>query len=313
MLLSFVMVAAGLVLLGFGGEFLVRGALVIARKLGVSPLLAGVVVVGFGTSAPELLVSVIAALSGKPDIAIGNVVGSNIANLFLILGISGLLTPMACSDRAVRRDAWVCVLSGFLLLGLGWYGIVSRPAGVMMVLFLVLYLLVSTRADRNLEKEKTGAEDVKTYDNWPLWLAAIVSGISVVMLAIGADLLVEGAISIARTLGVSDAVIGLTLVAVGTSLPELAATVVAAARRQADVIIGSIFGSTLFNTFNILGLTALVAPLPISERMASLDIPVSIVAMVIVAVVVQLSQHITVRHGVVLVSMYALYIGWLFT
>jgi cation:H+ antiporter len=307
------MVAAGLALLSVGGDFLVRGALVIAKKLRVSPLLAGAVVVGFGTSAPELLVSVIAALSDKPDIAIGNVVGSNIANLLLILGIAGLLAPMACSDAAIRRDAWICVISGFVLLGLGWYGMVSRFAGIALVMFLVFYLLTSARIDRNSEKEKTDTEKVKAFDSWPLWLAAIVSGISVVMLAVGADLLVEGAIIIARSLGISDAVIGLTLVAVGTSLPELAATVMAAARRQADVIIGSIFGSTLFNIYNILGLTALVTPLAISERMASLDIPVSIAAMFIVAVLVQMAQKITARHGVVLVSIYALYFGWLFT
>jgi cation:H+ antiporter len=306
------MVAAGLALLAFGGDFLVRGALVIAKKLGVSPLLAGVVVVGFGTSAPELLVSVIAALSGKPDIAIGNVVGSNIANLLLILGIAGLLAPMACSDKAVRRDAWICVLSGFLLLGLGWYGMVSRLAGAALVIFLIVYLLASTHVDRDAEKGKRGTEKVKAFDSWPLWLGAVVSAISVVLLAAGAELLVEGAIIIARSQGISDAVIGLTLVAVGTSLPELAAAVMAAVRRQTDVIIGSIFGSTLFNTYNILGLTALVAPLPISGRMVSLDIPVSIGAMIIVAVLVQMAQHIRIRHGVVLVSIYALYFGWLF-
>jgi cation:H+ antiporter len=298
---------AGLVLLFFGGEFLVRGAVSLANRLGLSPLVIGLTVVGFGTSAPELLVSVDAALRGSPDIAVGNVVGSNIANVLLILGLSALVWPIAAGQAGLRRDMGVMVAATVLLLGLAQTGVITRLSGMAMVVLLAIYLFIVTRAGR--KEEFDGEETATRMAGWKE-AAAIIGGLAALML--GADLLVGAATNIARSFGVSEAVIGLTIVAVGTSLPELATSLVAALRRHSDVAIGNVVGSNIFNILGILGVASIVTPLPVAQRIAEFDVPLALgVALLLAGIAIALRSIGRIAGGAFLAA-YLLYVIWLF-
>ncbi len=325
MLGPFMMVAAGLFLLAIGGDVLVRGALSLARQLNISPLLTGVLVVGFGTSAPELLVSVDAALRGHPDIAVGNVVGSNMANILLILGMSALIAPLSCMAKDIKRDVFAALLASFVLFGFAVYGVIQPLGGVLLIAVMLAYIFYTYRDEidhqpSSIDRDRDNSvADISSGPSLTdsasggkaIGLAVLTVIMSAAGLAIGAELLVAGATDIARTMGVSDAVIGLSLVAIGTSLPELAAAITAAARRETDVIIGNVLGSTLFNIFIILGITSLVAPLPIAPRLVMVDIPVSITAILFAGLMMWASTHLTKRHGLVLLALYIAYLSWL--
>ena len=310
MMISFIMVIAGLFLLTFGGDFLVRSALAMATRLNVSPFLAGVVVVGFGTSAPELFVSINAVLGDRSEIALGNVVGSNIANVLFIIGASAIFAPIACVDKAIRRDALACLGASFILLVLAHYGMITRFAGVALVLILIIYLWVVALADR--QKDNKPSQDNGNADQWGFRKSSSIALLSAATLVFGAEFLVEGASAIARSFGVSDRIIGLTLVAVGTSLPELAAAVVAASKRQPDLIIGNVFGSTLFNIFGILGITAIIVPLPFSPEMTSIDIPISIGAILFLTLIIYMSKFLHKIAGFSFTALYIAYVTILF-
>lgn len=263
--MTYFLFALGLVGLFFGGEFLVRGASSIARRFGISPLVIGLTIVGFGTSAPELLVSVNAALAGQPAIAVGNVLGSNIANILLILGVSAVIAPLVIPARRLARDL------AFMLLATGsvWVmlldGMVSRLEGSVLVTGLAVFLYMAF-ASGSVPQEDDPLET-------SIGKAALMTAGGLLALVIGAHFLVESASTIARAFGISEAVIGLTIVAVGTSLPELATSVIAAFRRQTEIAVGNVVGSNIFNLFGILGVTALVTPIPVDARFAGLDMP----------------------------------------
>jgi len=255
----------GLALLLGGGEALVRGSVAVAMRLGVSPLLIGLTLVGFGTSTPELVASLKAALMGSPGIAVGNIVGSNIANILLILGISALILPMATSPQAFRRDGVVLFVPAALLVAVVLVGYLGRPAGALFVAALAAYTLYTFFTERRTHGANARVHEAEAAEVAPRNLALVpaiaftVGGIAGVV--IGAGFLVEAAIVIASTAGLSETVIGLTLVAVGTSLPELVTSVMAAIRRHGDVAFGNIVGSNIFNILGIGGVTALVAPI----------------------------------------------------
>lgn len=275
MVWDIVFLVAGLVLLFFGGEGLVRGSVSLADRFGISKIVVGMVIVGFGTSAPELLVSLQAALSGSPDIAIGNVVGSNIANVLLIVGLAALIAPVSNNDLSIRRDGIVMVAVSLVLLPLLFIGRIGLASGVFLLTLLILYLattyiLESRRRASVFVEEASELKDIAFSP--ALAIVAVVSGL--VMLVFGARLMVEGATGIARLLGISEAVIGLTVVAVGTSLPELATAIVAAIRKHSDVVLANVIGSNIFNILCILGLTAVVSPIPVTPRFAAFDGPV---------------------------------------
>lgn len=261
------MFVIGLVILVAGGELLVRGASAIARAFHLSPLLIGLTIVGFGTSAPELIVSVQAALAGQPGIAIGNVLGSNIGNILLILGISALIAPLIIPGRKLWRDL------GFMLLATAtiWWmlldGQVSRTDGLVLLAGLAAFLVVAVLAGSGHPPEP-GHETFGP--NWRPWA---MTGAGLVLLVIGARFLVDSATTIARDFGIPEAVIGLTIVAIGTSLPELATSVIAAFRKHTEISVGNIVGSNIFNLFGILGVTALIAPIPAEARFAAIDMP----------------------------------------
>lgn len=276
----YALVAGGFVLLFAGGEFLVRGAVVIARRLGVSSLLIGLTVVAFGTSAPELLVSLKAALAGNPEISVGNVVGSNTANVLLILGFSALIKPVKVDRADIRPDAWVMMTSSAALVVLGLTGVIERWQGALLFGALIIYVVVSYRRELKQGTTETDwrAEEAREFDDLPKTTGPVAAfalvAVGVVALVVGADWLVAGAMEIGEELGVPTAVLGLTVVAIGTSLPELATSVVAAIRGHSDVAVGNVVGSNIFNVLSILGLTAMVTPVAIGGTFPLVDIPV---------------------------------------
>ncbi len=320
--MDFLFVVAGLVLLFIGGEGLVRGSVSISKRLGISAILIGVVVVGFGTSAPELLVSIKASLNNQPDIALGNVVGSNIANVLLILGIAAVLTPVICKDKAILRDAFAVFGASAALLGLSYMTIIPSLVGALMVLSLVGYLFYSYKSERK-DKARMAAgaggtvhehEAQEFDDGGQLGIGAsiLMSIVGIAMLVLGADLLVRGASSLAREIGISEAVIGLSLVAIGTSLPELATAISAALKKNSDVIIGNILGSNLFNILSILGITALIKPVPITGQIAVFDIPLTLgISVVMLAMIFFFKKFGRVSGGVFLLA-YGCYMAWLY-
>lgn len=321
MLLS---IAIGLALLVAGGEALVRGAVALASRLGVSPLLIGLTVVGFGTSTPELVTSLQAAFSGSPGIAVGNVVGSNIANILLILGIGALLMPLAVGRGAFRRDGTVLVLSTLAAAAIVLTGALGRPAGLVLVAGLAGYLMwaylaerqpgpvaVSSTGGATIGVEPIDSAGVPEVPAMPLARALIYALGGIAVTVLGARLLVGGASELAGSLGVSDAVIGLTVVAVGTSLPELVTAIVASIRRQPDVAFGNVVGSNIYNVLGILGITALVHPIPVPDRIADLDVWVMLGATGALLAVAISGWRITRVEGGALLAAYVAYTGWL--
>lgn len=270
--LEYLFVLLGLVGLFLGGEGLVRGAVSIAQRLAISPLVIGLTVVGFGTSTPELLVSVQAALAEVPDLAIGNIIGSNIANALLIGGITALIWPIAIKRGAYGRDAAVGLAAVAALVPFFWLGEVGRLAGGGLLLCLIAYLIFTLRHS----SPEADLDAADTTPAKPIWQSALWVVGGLIALMVGARLLVDGAVIIARDFGASEAFIGLTVVAIGTSLPELATSVIAALRRQSDIALGNILGSGIFNVLGILGITAIVHPIPVATRFFAFDLPILI-------------------------------------
>ncbi len=266
--MTYLLFLIGLVLLFFGGEYLVRGASAIARHFRLSPMVIGLTIVGFGTSAPELLVSVQAALAGQPAIAIGNVLGSNIANILLILGLSAAIAALIIPARKLWRDLGFMLAATAAIWVMLLDGNVTRLEGVILVAGLLVFLAVAF-----LTGEQHHVEEAEAAQDMPLWKSWALTGGGLVALVIGARFLVDSASSIARDYGISEAVIGLTVVAVGTSLPELATSVIAAIRRQTEIAVGNVVGSNIFNIFGILGVTALITPIPAEARFSAIDMP----------------------------------------
>lgn len=310
--MDYLLVAAGLGLLLFGGELLVRGAVCLARRLGVAPLIIGLTIVAYGTSAPELLVSLEAALAGVPDIAIGNVVGSNIANILLIVGCTALIYPIACSWGSIRQSGPILLAATVALVGIGIYGAVTAWAAVPMLLALVAMTVAGYRTERRKARAPDHVpEEVEGFEDGPQTLPrivlALVFGLGGVIL--GSHLLITGAIGLARAFGVSDATIGLTLVALGTSLPELATGVVAAYRRQSQVALGNVVGSNLFNILGIMGVVPLVRSLPVPAAMVTFDLWVMLGATVVFLLLVALRPRIGRIAGGLFLMGYGAYIA----
>ncbi|MEO9788258.1 MAG: calcium/sodium antiporter [Aurantimonas coralicida] len=304
---------AGAVLLFGGGEFLVRGSVAIATRYGISKLVVGLVIVGFGTSAPELLVSVQAALSGSPDISVGNVVGSNIANVLLIVGAAGLIAPVVNSDPAIRRDLIMMVAASLIAVALFLTGSIGRLAGAGLLAALAVYLFTTYALEQKRRRLAKGSDrDDADRDDDEEGLALlpallrVVAGI--VMLVVGARLMVTGAVGIARDFGVSEAVIGVTVVAIGTSLPELATALIAGWKRQSQVVLANVVGSNIFNILSILGATAVIAPIAVSGRFAIWDGP--IMAAIAVAMLVYLFAFRTIGRPMAAVMLVA-YAGYI--
>ncbi|MDH1557399.1 calcium/sodium antiporter [Pseudomonas chengduensis] len=282
-LMTFVYLIAGLVLLVAGAEVLVRGAAKLAAQFGIPPLIIGLTVVAFGTSAPETAVSVQAALDGSGDLAIGNVVGSNIANVLLILGMTALVAPLIVSRQLIRLDVPIMIGASLVTFGLAWDGELSRFDGALLfagVLAYTGFLIYSARKDKGSDDDEFakefGLDEAPKPYAWAINLGLIIAGL--VLLVVGSNFLVEGAVTLARALGISELVIGLTVVAVGTSLPELATSILAAIKGERDIAVGNIVGSNIFNLLCVLGLASMVAPaaIAVSPNALAFDFPVMI-------------------------------------
>jgi cation:H+ antiporter len=287
MFIVLVLTILGLAFLVFGAEVLVRGAARLAAALGLSPLVIGLTVVAFGTSSPELAVSLKAQVLGSSDVALGNVVGSNICNVLLILGCTSLVAPVAISAKVIRRDVPIMIGVSFLPLLLGFNGTIGRGSGILLfTLFLAhSYWIVRTSrreaAMEDLQRSETAEEPGDSVSHHWIWnVSLVIAGL--ILLFLGARWVVTGAVTLARFLGVSELVIGLTVVAVSTSLPEIATSVVAGFRGQTDIAVGNVVGSNIFNILLVLGLSCSVAPrdLHVEPHALWVDIPVMIAASV---------------------------------
>lgn len=318
--------AGGLVLLALGGELLVRGAVQVAEKLGVSPLLIGLTLVGFGTSTPELVTSVQAALIGSPGIAVGNIVGSNIANILLILGMSAILFPIVVSSSALKRDGMLVLATAVALTAVGLFWTLDRMVGLVFFAGLIGYIVFAWRQESVPTTEHTAAyERVEAFEQLhapvlkpeasakpssiPVALALALGGL--VLVVLGGRFFVDGAVTLARGLGISETVIGLTIVAIGTSMPELITSVVAALRKQADVALGNILGSNIYNILGIGGLTALIAPTEVPRQIATFDNFVMVAVSLALLVLARTGWRIGRREGGLLVAGYVGYVWWI--
>jgi len=302
--LTYLLFTIGLACLFFGGEFLVRGASATARAFRLSPMVIGLTIVGFGTSAPELLVSVQAALAGQPGIAIGNVLGSNIANILLILGISALIAPLIIPVSKLWRDLGFMLLATAVIWVMLLDGTVTRLDGMILVIGLAVFLVTAFMTGKD-------EQDLSTEPMLPQWKAWGLTLGGLVVLVVGARLLVDSATVIARDYGLSEAVIGLTIVAIGTSLPELATSVVAAIRKQTEIAVGNIVGSNIFNIFSILGITALITPIPSEARFAVIDMPWVAAAAIGLTVLATVLGGLPRIAGVALLASYGSYLWFM--
>jgi cation:H+ antiporter len=307
----------GLVALVVGAEALVKGAARLAARTGMSPVVIGLTVVAFGTSAPELAVSLGAAIRDEADLAVGNVVGSNIANVLLVLGISSVVGgALVVADRIVRIDVPIMLVLSVLVLLFGLDNELGRLEGIAFVLILIGYIswtVVAARREPAAIQEEFEEFDAEHLGDSSAWRDAgfLVAGLA--LLVIGATALVEAATDIAEALGVSQLVIGLTVVAIGTSLPEVATSVVAAMRGQRDLAVGNAVGSNLFNILAVLGLTATLSPssLPIPDSALQLDIPVMIAVSIACLPIFAYNFSLQRWEGVVFLAFYAMYLTWL--
>ena len=313
---SILLVAGGLVLLAVGGELLVRGAVGMAARLGISPLLAGLTIVGFGTSTPELATSVQAAMAGSPGIAIGNVVGSNIANILFILGLSAVILPLSVNPASFKRDSIALGGSAVLATGAVLLGVIGLLPGVVLLAALTGYVWWAYKSesashDAEAVRHEHEAEDRPVPpDTGPLVLGGmILAGLAAAIF--GAGWLVDGAIVLASAAGVSQSVIGLTVVAVGTSLPELIACIVAVLRKHEDVALGNVVGSNIYNLCGILGLTALISPIAVPAEIAAFDIWVMLGVTALLIVQLRSGWRLSRIEGVVLVALYVAYTAFL--
>lgn len=310
-------ILVGVVGLLLGGELLVRGSSRLAVRLGMSPLVVGVTIVGFGTSVPELVTCLEAAWKGAPGIAVGNIVGSNIANILLILGVAAAVRPFACSRQAAVRDGTLVIATSLAFAIAGMTGELDRWIGAVFVAGLggyLAWLYLSERGDGAAEATgEDGSEAANHTDltgSWVLETLLVVAGIGFVM--VGANLLVDGSVSLARMFHISEDVIGLSLVALGTSLPELATSIVAAVRRHSEIALGNVLGSNVYNVLGIGGITALVHPVPVSANMLVFDLPVMVVVSIVMVIMVRSGGRMSRSEGFLLLAGYAAYIGVLF-
>ena len=309
--LAFLQAGGGLVLLFIGGEVLLRGAVGLSLRFGLSPLLIGLTVVAFATSMPELVVTLTAGLQGAPDVGVGNVVGSNIANILLILGIAALLCPILKEPKRILRDIAAMVAATVLFVGLAFMQRIGLAHGVMMIALLAVYLWASYRAElKGGNDAEAGLEAIEETGAAPrsAWVALMLVVGGIVALAAGSELLVRGALQIARAAGVSETVIGLTLVAFGTSLPELATAIVAAVRGHTEVALGNVLGSNIFNILLILGALFVVTPVAVAPEILGFDIWVLLGATLIAVPVMLVGRRIGRVEGAVFIVLYGAFI-----
>jgi cation:H+ antiporter len=302
----------GLLILLLGGDVLVRGAVNLSLRLGVPALIVSLTIVAFGTSAPELLVAIKAVADHAPGIALGNVVGSNTANILLVLGIPAMLATLHTSECNTSKTYLYMLAASMLFIALAFSGEFGRVDGLILISILALILIHAFREARaHIQAgEPDDLEDIEEADpDLPYWRIGLYLALGLIGLPLGANILVENASAIARTYGVSETAIGLTLVAVGTSLPELATTLMAALRRQADVALGNVIGSNLFNLLGVVGIASLFGPIPVDREFLTFDLWVMLAASLLLIPFVFLGRDITRTWGAALTALYLIYVA----
>lgn len=307
MITSLTLLILSLVALYIGAGWLVQGSSALALKAKISPLVIGLTIVAFGTSSPELAVSLDAALNGQGDIAIGNIVGSNIFNIGIILGISATICPLQVKKQLLRIDIPVMLIATILLTLLFWNGTLGRTEGFFFLTGIIIYTLFCLFYSRK-HGEGPNLELEEQPKHWAIDMLAIIGGL--VVLVFASQLLVNNAVSIAKELGLSEAVIGLTIVAAGTSMPELATSIVAAFKRKTDIAIGNIVGSNLFNILAIAGSCSLVHPIE-AKNVNDIDLLVMLAISALLLPLVKSGQKISRTEGFVLILLYVIYMFWL--
>ena len=301
--MEYLLLLVGVLLLLIGGDFLVKSAASLAKKLNISPFLIGVTVVSFGTSAPELIVSLKAAFNGSSGIAIGNVIGSNVANLALVLGITVLIRPVVLDSKKLQFAWFVMLVASLMFFGFSLDGILDRLDGFFLITGLILFLILSIRkrddsfADEELEKT------LKT-NLIPLYFILGAGG-----LYYGSELLVDNAITIAKSFGISEFIIGVYVVALGTSLPELVTSVIAILKGQSSISVGNLIGSNVFNIFAVLGITSAVNPLEADSFLIAIDLPIMFGVTLLTGVFLMVSKKLGRIEGLLLITIYIIYIG----
>lgn len=312
--IDFLKLFGGFVYLLMGGDLLVRGALGLARESRIPPMVVGMTVVAMGTSAPELMVSSFSALSGYPGIAIGNVVGSNIANILMVIGIPVLMHPIACDQEGLSRQTALMVAVSLLFIIMCVFQPINFFDGLILVLILAGFLIMTTRGAALMPGVDEVEEELEKVLGMPGSKTNITIFIvlGIIALPLGADLAVEGAAGLASSWGVSDAVIGLSLVAMGTSLPELSTTVLAAIHKSSDVAIGNVIGSNLFNILAILGITAMLTNIPVEKSFLHLDLWVMLGSAIMLWIYVLMKATIRRISGIFFVLAYILYLYVIF-
>ena len=316
MVSTLVFLGLGLALLFVGADILIRGATGIARQFGVSTLVVGLTVVAFGTSAPELFVSVNAAWRGVADLAVGNVIGSNIFNILMIIGLSSLIAPMEVQSAVIRRDMpiMLAVLVLFYLAGMN--GVIGRLEGGGLFIGILSYVYYNYRIATHSEIHELANEDLEQADdsstNFSLQRNLLFVGFGLIAMVFGSNWIVENATVIAKAFHVSDLVIGITLVAIGTSLPEVATTVVAAYRHESDLALGNGIGSNVFNVLAVIGLTGLILPLTVSQRAIEIDMPFMLISCFAVWPLMMFRRRLGRFEGLAMVAVYGAYVASLF-
>lgn len=310
-LTTIVLFIIGLVLLLVGAETLVRGASRLATAVGIPPLIVGLTVVSFCTSSPELAVSISSALNGEADMALGNVVGSNIFNILFILGLSAMVAPLVVKMQLIRFDVPIAIAASVVVWVMGFGGFISRPAGALLFAGIITYILFLIRQSKREKNAEVKAEFETEYGKKPdgkgrmgVYLIMIVAGLA--MLVVGSNWLVNGAVALARMLGVDEVLIGLTIIAAGTSLPEIATSVTASARGQRDIAVGNIIGSNIFNLLAVLGLTALVSPngVPVPADMLRFEMPIMIAVTAVCIPIFFIGMSVSRGEGATLFGFY---------
>ncbi len=309
---------AGLILLIFGAELLVRGASRLAAAFGVSPLVIGLTIVALGTASPEIAVSLQAAANGQGDLTLGNVLGSNIFNILFILGVTALAAPIVIAEQLIRKDAPIMLGVSLLVLALALDRLLGIPDSLILLIGVISYTVFAMRQSRAESKvvqkeyaQEYAEKEPHTAGNTMKNVLLIVGGLG--LLVLGSRWLVDSAVAIASALGVSELVIGLTIVAVGTSLPEVATSIVAALKKENDIAVGNVVGSNIFNLLGVLGVGALVAPggIPVAERILRQDFPVMIFVALVTLPVFYIDNRISRLEGGLLLVYYILYLSYI--
>jgi cation:H+ antiporter len=309
MLTATVSIIGGLILLALGAEGLVRGSASVALRLGIAPLVVGLTIIAFGTGSPELVVSISAALEGNSPIALGNVVGSNISNIALILGAAAIVSPMTVRAEVIKREVPVMIAVTAFLWLLIYDGGLSRIDGAILTLGSIAYTFLTYRLSQKKEKKEVEKEFEEALEPFkkPLWLDIVFIVVGLALLVLGANVLLSGAVTIAKQFGISEVVIGLTIIAIGTSLPELATSVLAALKKESDIAFGNAIGSNVLNILAVLGLTALIQPISAVEIRA-LDMGAMLGSAILLFVLLGRNFRLDRIEGALLLIGYVIYI-----